>query len=302
MAPSYHGLLVLDKPAGMTSRAVVDRVQRWFPRGTRLGHTGTLDPLATGVLVVCVGAATRLAEYVQDMSKVYRAGVYLGARSDSDDADGTLTPVAAVPPPLERIDDELRGFHGEIEQTPPAFSAAHVAGRRAYELARRGEAVSLEPRRVRIYEIRILHYAYPKLELTVQCGKGTYIRSLARDLGERLGCGAYIESLRRERVGSFTAEESLSVNVDEAEARERIHPLATAVAELPQVTATADENVRLRNGQAIPYANLPAAANEVAVFEVNGTLTSIARIDRERRLLRPLKVLPDVVHGSPTLQ
>src|SRR5262249_34880588 len=175
----YHGLLVLDKPGGVTSRDAVDRAQRWFPRGTRLGHTGTLDPLATGVLVLCVGSATRLTEYVHRMPKTYRAGVLLGARSDTDDADGTVTQVAvAAPPDLTAVRGRLDEFLGEIEQVPPAFSAAKVTGRRAYDLARRGDEVVLQPRKVQIYQIDVRGYAWPRLDLEVRCGKGTYIRSL----------------------------------------------------------------------------------------------------------------------------
>src|SRR5436305_1673773 len=148
---SVDGLLVLDKPGGMTSRAALDRALAWFPRGTRMGHTGTLDPLATGVLVLCLGNATRLAEYVQRMGKTYRAGILLGARSDTDDADGTLTPVAgASPPALGAILYCLDGFLGAIDQVPPRFSAAKVTGRRAYDLARQGHDVDLQARRVRI--------------------------------------------------------------------------------------------------------------------------------------------------------
>src|SRR5688572_24542649 len=172
-APEFHGLLVLDKPGGMTSRDAVNQAQRWFPRGTKIGHTGTLDPLATGVLVLCVGAATRLAEYVQRMEKVYRAGVRLGARSDTDDADGTVTPAEVERPPdraaVERV---LTEFVGEIGQVPPAYSAAKVTGRRAYDLARRGEDVSLQARQVSVYQIDLLSYEYPRLELEVRCGKG----------------------------------------------------------------------------------------------------------------------------------
>src|SRR5215470_17408950 len=132
--PGFEGLLVLDKPGGMTSREAVDRALRWFPRGTRIGHTGTLDPLATGVLVLCVGSATRLTEYVQQMSKVYQTTVRLGARSDTDDADGTITPVEGVTPPTrEQLEQCLQEFLGEIEQVPPAFSAAKVSGQRAYD-------------------------------------------------------------------------------------------------------------------------------------------------------------------------
>src|SRR5713101_3174929 len=138
--PAINGLLVVDKPSGMTSRDVVDRAARWFPRRTRVGHTGTLDPLATGVLVLCIGQATRLTEYVQRMGKTYRAGLRLGARSDTDDADGTITPAAVDQPPgQEPVQVALEQFIGEVDQVPPAHSAAKVAGRRAYDLARRGE-------------------------------------------------------------------------------------------------------------------------------------------------------------------
>src|SRR5438270_8450848 len=175
----WHGLLVLDKPLGETSRAAVDRAQRWFPRGTRLGHTGTLDPLATGVLVLCVGHATRLTEYVQAMGKTYVTDVTLGARSATDDAEGPVTPVPdARPPDRPAVEAAVAGFVGSIEQVPPAFSAAKVTGRRAYDLARQGAAVNLTARTVRIDGIDILEYAYPTLRLEVRCGKGTYIRSV----------------------------------------------------------------------------------------------------------------------------
>src|SRR5262249_2168360 len=172
---AFHGVLVLDKPGGITSRAAVDRAQRWFPPGTRLGHTGTLDPLATGVLALCVGVATRLTEYGQRMNKPSRTGLLLGAQSDTDDADGTITPVAEAQAPQRAVVERaLAGFIGEIEQVPPAYSAAKVTGRRAYDLARQGEEVVLQPRRVRIYGIDLLAYDYPRLELEVRCGKGTY--------------------------------------------------------------------------------------------------------------------------------
>src|SRR5665213_2236680 len=148
--PSYDGLLVLDKPGGVTSRDAVDAALRWFPPRTRMGHTGTLDPLATGVLVLCLGAATRLAEYVQRMGKTYRTELRLGARSDTDDADGVITSTAAAAPDAETVAASLSGFVGAIEQTPPAYSAAKVAGRRAYDLARQGREVNLRSRIVHI--------------------------------------------------------------------------------------------------------------------------------------------------------
>ena len=288
----------MDKPGGLTSRAAVDGAQRWFPRGTRVGHTGTLDPLATGVLVLCVGTATRLTEYVQRMGKTYRAGLLLGARSDTDDADGTVTPVAgATPPDRAAVERCLQGFVGEIEQVPPAYSAAKVTGRRAYDLARRGEGVELRARRVQIYGIDVLAYGYPRLEIEVRCGKGTYIRSLARDFGERLGCGGLIASLRRTRVGPFAAEDAVPPDADAATARAKLQPLESAVAELSAKVRLPDEALaRLRRGQTVEMARVglrleKGAGPEVAVFDRAGNLAAIAVADVERGVLRPDKVL-----------
>jgi tRNA pseudouridine55 synthase len=299
--PHFDGLLVVDKPGRVTSRAVVDRAQRWFPRGTRIGHTGTLDPLATGVLVLCVGAATRLTEYVQQMDKVYRAGLLLGARSDTDDADGTVTAVlGAVAPDAGAVQEALRRFVGEMEQVPPAYSAAKVTGQRAYHLARKGEDVVLRPRRVQVYGIGVIAYTYPRLELEVHCGKGTYIRSLARDLGGQLGCGALVETLRRMRVGPFSAADGLSLEVDPASARQQLQPLAAAVADLPQLELPIAEVNRLRHGQAVALGNpalsacLPTAGGDVAVFTGPGCLAAIAHWDPRSGALRPEKVLPGI--------
>ena len=294
MNAARDGLLVLDKPPGLSSRAAVDRVLRWFPRRTRIGHTGTLDPLATGVLVLCLGAATRLAEYVQRMSKTYSAGLLLGARSDTDDADGTIIPVGSVSAPEPaRLAECIRTFLGEIEQVPPAHSAAKVTGRRAYELARRGEKVSLRPRPVHIYAIDILHYDYPNLELEVHCGKGTYIRSLARDLGERLGCGALVQRLRRTRVGPFTAEEALTLEANATTANARLLPIERAVAELPRVILRDADLLRLCCGQAVApdvVSRHADAATEMAVFDEANHLAAVAMVDAHG-FLRPLKVL-----------
>ncbi len=285
------GLLVLDKPGGVTSRDAVDRALCWFSRGTRVGHTGTLDPLATGVLVLCLGVATRLAEYVQRMGKTYRAGLRLGARSDTDDADGTVTAVDATAPDAAALATTLAGFVGVIDQTPPAFSAAKVAGRRAYALARQGLDVDLRPRTVHVYGIDVLKYEYPFLDLEVRCGKGTYIRSLARDLGERLGCGGLVQTLRRTRVGPFAAEDAVPPDADAAAARSRLRPLEEAVAELPRVVLSDEDLRRLRQGQAIALSQGEWPAGETAVFDGSGRLVATAVWDAERRALRPDKVL-----------
>src|SRR4051812_31792112 len=184
-----NGLLVIDKPGGMTSRDAVNRVQRWFPRKTEIGHTGTLDPLATGVLVVCVGAATRLADYVQAMGKSYASRFRLGATSTTDDADGDVTETPnATAPTRAQIEAALSMFIGSVEQMPPSVSALKVGGRRAHDLARKGKVVPLAARTVRVDAIRVTNYEWPWLDVEVDCGKGTYIRSIARDLGAQLGC------------------------------------------------------------------------------------------------------------------
>jgi len=291
--PAFNGLLVVEKPSGMTSRDVVDRAARWFPRRTRLGHTGTLDPLATGVLVLCVGAATRLTEYVQRMRKTYDAGILLGVRSDTDDADGKVQAVAGVTPPTRaQVELALRPFIGRIAQIPPAHSAAKVAGRRAYDLARQGEALDLQPREVEIDRIDIQEYEYPRLRIEVRCGKGTYIRSLARDLGESLGCGGLIETLRRTSVGCFTTDQAVALNSDTAEVHARLLPLGSAVAGLPCTALGAEWLVQLRQGKMVSLpAPLDNAATEVAVFDECGNLAAIAET-REGGLLQPVKVLP----------
>jgi tRNA pseudouridine55 synthase len=288
MQPEFDGLLVIDKPSGITSRDVVNRAQRWFPRGARIGHTGTLDPLASGVLVLCVGAATRLTEYVQAMPKIYRAGVILGATSDTDDADGTVTPTIDAPIPTRmHIEEALAGFIGTIAQIPPAYSAAKVTGRRAYDLARKGKEVDLQPRQVKIERIDIESFVYPHLEIVVRCGKGTYIRALARDLGRQLGCGGYIASLRRLAIGSFTEADALSIDSTAATARARLLPPWRAVQDASPIAVADGEAGKLRQGQRIimppgvgvmpgPFALLDGAGRMLAIVEaVDGMLQPI---------------------------
>lgn len=293
---SIHGLLVIDKPRGMTSRDAVDRGLGWFPRGTRLGHAGTLDPLATGVLMLCAGTATRLIEYVQAMDKVYHTGALLGVRSTTDDADGLVTRVAdAQAPTAAAVAECLAGFVGEIVQVPPAYSAAKVTGRRAYDLARRGERVSLAPRRVRVYGVEVQDYQYPRLVFDVRCGKGTYVRSLVRDLGERLGCGALVESLRRTRTGPFRIEEAIPLDASVATARAQLRPLAAAVSALPQWPVSAEGAAQLRHGQLVPLGDDPdrmlGEGGEVAAIDPAGVLVGVAVVDPDGRTLRPAKIL-----------
>jgi tRNA pseudouridine55 synthase len=247
-----NGLLVLDKPGGMTSRDAVNRVQKWFPRRTKIGHTGTLDPLATGVLVVCVGRATRLADYVQAMGKSYASRFRLGATSTTDDADGEVTETAnVIPPTRELIDTALKSFVGTVDQVPPAVSALKLNGVRAYELARRGKGPALGSRVVRIDAIHVTRYEWPFLDVEVDCGKGTYIRSIARDLGDVLGCGGLVQTLRRTRVGPFRAEQGIGLEADPASVT--LRPMAEAVTGLPRVTLEPEVIRGLQNGQVVRY-------------------------------------------------
>lgn len=218
--PDLNGLLVIDKPLGWTS-AHVCRVVRRKTGGAKVGHAGTLDPLATGVLVVCLGRATKLVPTLMATTKAYHAGVDLSAFTSTDDAEGERTEVAVeTAPSLERIREVLdRSFAGEIEQRPPAFSAVKIGGERSYRLARRSERSSAEapaplpepaPKRVTILSIEIEAFVWPRLDLRIECSKGTYIRSIARDLGAALGTGGTLVSLVRTRVGDFTLEHAIN--------------------------------------------------------------------------------------------
>jgi tRNA pseudouridine55 synthase len=288
-------LLNLDKPGGMTSRTVVDRVVGPL-RGTKVGHAGTLDPLATGVLVVCVGAATRLIEYVQRMPKTYRTVIRLGARSDTLDADGRVSEVADPCRPDEsEIRTVLARQVGTIEQRPPEFSALKVRGERAYDLARAGRAVDLAPRRVRIDRIDLLGYEWPRLELEIACGSGTYIRSIARDVGEELGCGGLVETLIRTRIGPFLQADAIGLETLSIETiADRLRPALDAVAELPRISLSAAQVAAVVQGRALASSEVgggPVAAGEVALVGPDGTLAAIGEHDAETGRISPRRVL-----------
>jgi len=207
----FDGLVIVDKPVGPSSMDVVRCVRRaasrTFNRKVKTGHAGTLDPLASGVVICCLGKATKHVDRLMGLPKVYEAEVDLSAFTTTDDREGEREEVAvAAPPARDAIDCALAGFIGDIAQTPPVFSAVHVDGHRAYKLARRGETVELASRTVRIDAIDVLGYAWPTLSLRIACGKGTYIRSLARDVGRVLGTGGHLAALRRTAVGPYTVE------------------------------------------------------------------------------------------------
>ena len=209
----FNGVLMLDKPAGISSARAVDKVKRLLPRGTKIGHAGTLDPFATGVLLLLVGKATKLCETLMDQPKQYETTIKFGATTATDDPESPEMPaVGCDPVPLERVKEELPRFVGPVQQRPPAYSALKIAGRRASDLARDGTPVELEARSVNVYGIELLEYAWPLLKLRIECGRGTYIRSIGRDLGEALSVGGYLTQLRRTRIGDFRVEDAVSLD------------------------------------------------------------------------------------------
>ncbi len=292
--PVTEGLLVIDKPGGMTSRDVVNRVTR-IVRKTKVGHAGTLDPLASGVLVVCIGPATRLVEEVQRLPKTYRTVIRLGARSDTLDADGRIEPVPNPRrPELAELDAAIAPLVGEVDQLPPEFSALKVGGRRAYDLARAGQAVELAPRKVRIDRIQVVRYQWPELELEIDCGAGTYIRSIARDVGEALGCGGLVDVLVRIRIGPFAIEGAVELSRLSADSLPgMLRPTLEAVAGLPRRILDADERADVAAGRGLPAGpEGPAAAGgPIALIDADGRLVALAEVDAAGGRIQPRKVL-----------
>lgn len=209
----FNGLLLLDKPAGISSARAVDRVKRLLPRGTKIGHAGTLDPFATGLLILLIGKATKRCEELMGAPKTYETTVKLGATTATDDPESPEEPFpnAAERPDRHHIDAALKKFIGPIQQTPPIYSAIKLGGRRACDRVRDGQTVELKPRTVQVYGIDLLSFDWPVLKLRIDCGRGTYIRSIARDLGAELGVGGYLTALRRTRIGDCLIENAASL-------------------------------------------------------------------------------------------
>jgi tRNA pseudouridine55 synthase len=283
------GLLVLDKPTGLTSRQVVDRVAR-IVRPAKAGHAGTLDPLATGVLVVCVGQATRLIEYVQRMPKSYRATLLFGRSSPTDDIEGSIT-LEDDPriPTDEQIAAATAQFIGTIQQRPPDYSAVHVAGRRAYDLARRGVALDLAPRPVDVYSICIVSYAYPELVFDVQCGSGTYVRSIIRDLAVALGTTAVMSALVRTAIGEFHVADALPLDALTPDTLdERLLPARSALTQVAEIAISEEEQLRLVRGQMI---HRPVTSSDREWAAINGAGELVALLARrEDGSLGPTRV------------
>jgi len=286
------GILNLHKPAGWTSRDVVNRVQS-LVRPAKVGHAGTLDPLATGVLVVAVGPATRLISYVQQMPKEYRATFLLGRTSPSEDTESELTELqTANVPTLADIETCLPKFVGNIRQRPPAYSALKVQGRRAYQLARQGYEVKLAPRTIQIFALAINRYVYPELDLAIRCGSGTYVRSLGRDLAESLSTGAVMSKLTRTAIGPYLDVDAVDVEqLQSGSLEEQLLAPLTAVSHLPQAILSAAQASEIRHGRVVAISDVKdlqdAQAEVVAATNPEGRLVALLR-RRQAGTLGPL--------------
>jgi tRNA pseudouridine55 synthase len=285
------GLVVVEKPTGWTSRDVVNKITFQVGRKTPVGHAGTLDPLAMGVLVVCLGQATRLVEYIQCMTKTYEAVIRLGCDSDTDDVEGQVRAREIAEHPTEkRIVAALAEQTGSIEQVPPRFSAIHVKGKRAYQLARAQKVVELAPRTVQVYRIELKRFAWPELELIVECGSGTYIRSIARDLGSVLQCGGVLQTLVRTRIGPFERAEALDPRASTREAiAANVRPPLDAVKALEWLQLDKGQSRRILSGQSVAVeGRSQSIGEELVLLTPDGQLLAIATV--QNGTIQPRKV------------
>jgi tRNA pseudouridine55 synthase len=292
-----HGWVVLDKPVGMSSTHAVMLVKRLF-QAKRAGHAGTLDPLASGVLPIALGEATKTVPFVMEGRKVYRFTLRWGEERDTDDAEGRVTASSAERPSAAALAALLPRFVGQIAQVPPRFSAVKIDGERAYDLARDGEAVDIAPRQVEIHRLELIKTPDPDhATLLAECGKGTYVRALARDLGRALGCLGHVAALRRTAVGPF--DEDIAVSLDALQRlrseetttveRGALLPVETGVAALPALQVSSSDAGRLARGQAVLLRgrDAPVLGGWVSVSS-GGTLIALAQVEKGE--LRPRRI------------
>jgi tRNA pseudouridine55 synthase len=293
-----HGWLALDKPQGLTSNQALSRLKRLY-NPKKVGHAGTLDPLATGVLPIAFGEATKTVAHVVDCEKSYDFTIRWGIEMDTDDAEGKVVRESDLRPSREAVEAALQGFIGDIMQVPPCYSAIKVEGERAYDLARDGETVELQPRLVSVYELDIAETISPDLtRLVCDCGKGTYVRAIARDLGRALGCYGHIAALRRTSVGAFSEENAISLekleefgnSADGQDAlMSAIGPVETALDGIPALAVSGEDAARLKRGQSILIrgANTPILKGPVYATS-RGVLVAIG--EAERGEMHPIRV------------
>jgi len=287
---TISGLISINKPEGMTSRQTVTRVKNilrkaGYSRQIKVGHCGTLDPLATGLVVICVGRSTRLVQMIQEQPKSYVGTFQLGLVTSTDDCTGEVLAESELD--TEKISrqailDLLPDFTGDIEQVPPKFSAIHVDGKRAYKLARQGHDVELEPRPVQIYRLELTGFELPEFKLQIECGSGTYIRSLGRDIGERLGCGATMNSLNRSAIGAFFLTNSVAPDQLTPENIESfVEPPIAAVSHLPSVEITEPQKERIYDGRTVEVDTVAELKRDSA----NGDTARLILVDNNQQLV-----------------
>ncbi|HHC72834.1 MAG TPA: tRNA pseudouridine(55) synthase TruB [Thiotrichales bacterium] len=285
------GILLLDKPLGMTSNEALQKVKRYY-KARKAGHTGSLDPLATGMLPLCFGEATKVSAFLLDADKRYRLGATLGVTTETGDSEGAVIEERPVPPLDEtKVEEALARFRGEIEQIPPMYSALKHEGERLYNLARKGVEVKREPRRVTIHALELIAMGDDWLELEVHCSKGTYVRTLAEDIGEALGCGAHVSELRRTQVGPYDDPDAM-VTMEQVEAATEegfaaldalLLPIESALAHWPAVTLNEDSAYYLRQGQPVLVPKAPTSGM-VRLFEAAGRFIGAGEIQDDGRV------------------
>ena len=271
------GIVIVDKPQGWTSQDVTARLRRVF--GTRrIGHGGTLDPMATGVLPVFVGRATRAVEFFEHAEKTYETVLRLGITTDTEDMTGTVLTEEKVPFTEEQLQEALAAFRGEILQIPPMYSALKVNGQKLCDLARKGKTVERQPRPITIHELTLVERGENTLRLRVHCSKGTYIRTLCKDIGEKLGCGGCMESLRRVAAGEYTIDEAVPLQtlLDTEEPEKYLRGVDTMFRNYPAVTLTANQETRCRNGNAF---SVSLAAGIYRAYSQGGEFLMLAKVD-----------------------
>jgi len=282
---TISGFLVIDKPKGITSAEVVRRLKKVL-KVRKIGHTGTLDPLATGILIVAVGKATRFSEYLLKKDKCYVVKGTFGLKSDTYDIDGKVEKVECKEVDKDSLLKTLENFKGEIEQVPPPFSAIRVNGKRAYDLARKGEKVELKPRKVRIYSLELLDFNYPEFTLKVCCSSGTYIRSLINDIGKSLSCSAIVSELRRVKVGKVDEKVAIPLSkITKENVKEFLIPIEELL-NFPKIVLSFDEGKRFKNGVKLKV------REKEGTYKVYVLDTFIGIGIVKSNLLKPQKVFP----------
>jgi tRNA pseudouridine55 synthase len=292
-----HGIFLLDKPQGVSSNDIMQKVKRIF-QANKAGHTGALDPLATGMLPICLGEATKFSQFLLDSDKRYLVTAKLGERTDTSDADGQVVEKREVNVSEAEILNALEAFRGKILQVPTMFSALKHNGKPLYEYARAGITVEREARPITIFELKFIAYESPFLTLEVHCSKGTYIRTLIDDLGEKLHCGAHVTMLRRLKVADYPADKML--NFDDLQKIAENAPLATldslllpldsAVARLPKLNLDQQQTISVKFGQRVKFANDQQIYGQVRLFDNEGDFIGVAEI-RSDNVIRPSRMV-----------